>query len=1257
MDELFLERVQPGLKDKLQGAGVKVIDTPDDPTQEQYGTYFDFSGFDGMAYTQFRIKFFELAKSMSSYGFKGILIPLDDWISKYGNDVYSKPNNPIYNIVRLINLDYKAMKRELKDTILFFSRNGSWFALHVNTYDPKNYTVFLSNLETLVFGMTNTSKKAAVTGIVPPVPPTRTDIDQSEEENEELKDELVDDIARRASNATDVEDFYNSNGDDERLMEIIQDISDDEYGKPKFSSARAARITKVNDAFLASKSSSGKTLKELIENPESKKELPKTDLSKKVASINSDEFENMQYINFNKEYEIDDDVRLILESFSNKEYPIVVRDISVEDTSTSEDYVVTYTVAMEDSSGKQFTIKFDMPKFINNRFMRLRGNDKVISGQLFNLPCTKTDKDTVQVVSNYRKIMIHRYGAVGKTYPVSDRLIKSINKYDGKDLKVSLGDNRKVCDKYELPVDYIDFAMQFNWVETKNYKFYFDQDYYTSNYTVDRTHGKIPLAIIKDSNTILYSTTDTDTMISEQIAQLMLGDCPGLLEVYNTQKPATKHVYSRASIMSAQIPLIVVLGNSVPFTDLLKRAGIEYTFSEKRVKYDPDKQGCIRFADGFMLYKLTYSSSMLLNGLYDCDTESYNFIDLNKKSTWLDYLDNFGGRIKADGLDNFKEVFMDPITQEVCRDCGVPTDYIDILIYANSLLADNKYIKHTDLSSNRYRTTEIVAGHLYQVLAGEYIKYRAQARRGRKQSNFSIKRSAVIDAIFTNPVTSDLSSMSPLLEEEANNSATFKGLSGLNADRAYSLDKRTYDESMVGKLALSTGFSTNVGINRQTTMDMDIQGKRGYIKKTDPNTKSLTKRFSITEATTPFGSTRDDPFRTAMTYIQTSKHSMPTNKSMPLLVTNGADEALAYMVSDNYVIRAKTSGTVTELVPDDHMIVKYEDGTGEFVSLKEETRKNSDGGFYMTIQMTTDKKLNQKFKEDDILSWDKRSFSNRNGETDHLAYDVGVLAYVAIMATDEGFEDSTSISQWLAHAMGSEVVAMTDVELAAMTNVYSLVKPGQPIQEGDPLIIFQNSFDQEDANILLKNITDEDFVSDLGRIRVRAKYTGIVQDVKIYRTCEIEEMSESLQKIVKKYDAGIDKKKALYKKNNIPGANTLEPTTAMPPTGKLKNTDGVRFEFYIKYFDDMGPGDKLVAQSANKGVIKQLFPEGDEPYSSFDPSKTIHAVFSSRSFNARMVTSPIVSGAINKGLVNLDEQVKKIMGIKPLRLEDIQGDD
>ena len=381
---------------------------------------------------------------------------------------------------------------------------------------------------------------------------------------------------------------------------------------------------------------------------------------------------------------------------------------------------------------------------------------------------------------------------------------------------------------------------------------------------------------------------------------------------------------------------------------------------------------------------------------------------------------------------------------------------------------------------------------------------------------------------------------------------------------------------------------------------------------------------------------------------------MPTNKSMPLLITNGADEAMTYMVSNNYVVRADMDGTVEELVLDDHMIIKYSDGTGRYISLKDEVRKNSDGGFFVTIKFITDKKQGAKFKKDDILAWDNKSFSNKNGETNNLAYDVGVLAYTAIMSTDEGFEDSTVISQWLSEALGSEVVAQHDVELGPKTNVYNIVKVGQQIQEGEPLIIFQNSFDEEDANILLKNITDEDFVSDLGRIRIKAKYTGIIQEIKFYRTCELEALSSSLKKLIADYEKGIKSKKAVYKKYSIPNANTIDPDYAMAPTGKLKNTDGVRIEFYIKYFDNMGVGDKLVLQSANKGTAKTVFPLGEEPYSTFDPTKIIHCVASGRSFNARMVTSPIVSGAINKGLVNLDEQVKKIMGVDLLRLEDIQ---
>ena len=74
--------------------------------------------------------------------------------------------------------------------------------------------------------------------------------------------------------------------------------------------------------------------------------------------------------------------------------------------------------------------------------------------------------------------------------------------------------------------------------------------------------------------------------------------------------------------------------------------------------------------------------------------------------------------------------------------------------------------------------------------------------------------------------------------------------------------------------------------------------------------------------------------------------------------------------------------------------------------------------------------------------------------------------------------------------------------------------------------------------------------------------------------------------------------------------------------------------------------------NANKGTIKFIFPQGQEPFTASAPDKPIHVLVSSRSFNARMVTSPIVSGALNKALIGLDEEVKKIMGIPIIPLEE-----
>lgn len=102
--------------------------------------------------------------------------------------------------------------------------------------------------------------------------------------------------------------------------------------------------------------------------------------------------------------------------------------------------------------------------------------------------------------------------------------------------------------------------------------------------------------------------------------------------------------------------------------------------------------------------------------------------------------------------------------------------------------------------------------------------------------------------------------------------------------------------------------------------------------------------------------------------------------SDPLLISNGADEALPYLVSNTFAYKAKAKGTIEEIVDDKYMIIKYdkpikgEDGkdiTHDYIKLDEEVQKNSSSGFYVPLKLDTDLKVGSKVKEGQIVAYDK----------------------------------------------------------------------------------------------------------------------------------------------------------------------------------------------------------------------------------------------------------------------------------------------
>ena len=1243
------------------------------------------------------------------YTKKTVLIPVNEWASDIPTTSlfeFSKSINPFSMIVRLFKKPKENLDK-LAGMDFIFIGNNSWFKMKMEDLDMKNLNLFKTN----ILKIRNNdivednvpedkddiktrliSKIEDLTGIevnnvsrVQDVDPTvpikaeikdqpklivakgRTGADQVidptkiEKPTEDKINQSVENIVDYTKNAEEAEKEMDNSVD---LKELILQAKNDQDDTFKISATRKARMDDLNDKFLKEKIANS-TIAELVATEDTP--LQSTDLSKNVETID-DEWANLKKPNFEADYNIDADIMKCLHSLSqNKDVPMSVIDISTEDRSTSEDSIITYTVHLEDSLGKRHTLRFDMPKIINKRFLRLRGNDKIIPGQLINLPIIKTDEDTVQVVSNYNKIFITRYGQVGKINQSTNALIRALTKLkennyklevkDDNDIptpsKIDLGNNAKISAKYELPAEYVELSKIFNKITTSDGRvYYFNRDELIhkleeKKVKVESDQGFMVVGITKDNQSI--------TVPEEGVSSSLINHLGIHNYAYTFMKPGARMTYSQASILNSKIPLIVVMAYTAGLTGALNAAGIEYNLSEKR---PTNTKNYFRFNDGFLSFNDSYApdAALLVNGLAVINTQEYSLTDIDTKAMWLDVLDDFGGRNRADGLDSFANLMMDPITVEVCKTYKLPTDYIEVLAYASSLLTTNKFNRHTDITGNRFRTNERLVHFLYKALATSYGMYLREIKNNRKDAKMTMKQSAVIDMALSDVTTSDLSKLSPLLELESANTVTFKGLSGMNSDRSYSLDKRTYDKTMINKLSMSTGFSATVGINRQATINMGIESTKGYIKSGgELDRMSDANTLSITEALTPFGTTRDDPFRTAMTFIQTSKHGMRTNSQDPLLVTNGADQALPYLTSDTFAHKTKWDAVVEE-VNDDYMIIanKSNRSEKEFIDLREKVEKNSDGGFFITIKLDLAKnyKKGQTIKPGEIIAYDKDSYSDKVG-VGNLAYNIGTLTKVAIMHTDKGFEDSAIISQDLSEKMASEIVLQVDVLMDAKDIDIQCVEIGKPLHEGEVIMSYRAALEDQDATDIInkmvsKNAGNEskELMDEIGKIKVKSKVTGKLQDIKIYSTIPTSEMSKSLAAFVNKYNAPVDKMKSKLSKLGI-DASQYGTSGVLPAVGKLKHAEGkVLVEFYIKYYDKMSVGDKLVYFSALKGVVKEIFPEGKEPYSEYRPEEKVHSFLPVGSVNARMVTSVLTLGAINKVLIELDRHVKDIMGVK-----------
>ena len=976
----------------------------------------------------------------------------------------------------------------------------------------------------------------------------------------------------------------------------------------------------------------------------------------KVIKTTNESMKDLKFINFEKTYNeklMTKDLVGAFTELNNKSIPMSIIKIDVKDTSDELNYKGTYTVVLEDVNRQRHTLTVDIPKFIDNKYLWIGGSKKLILKQNFLLPVVKSGPDEVQIVTNYNKMFIRRIGT--KSTSSVERIMRMMKDSDELQKYFVSGNAYVLNMNFITSVEYDEFSRRFMKFKSGDTEVIFDQNEISQKMDklglssgerdiVIGFHKNKPIIIDMDTQ-----KTDDDKTISDIIVEAL----PEAIQnkFYQT-KPPKRLMYAGVTTMNQQIAIGILLAFWEGFGSLMQKAKIEYRLEARMPKELANNEEVLKFHNCVVVYKAdTVTKSLLMNGFSMFDFTPYNIEEMESPTPYLQYFIKVYGKANiANALMNSYEFTIDHITKEVLEDMSLPTEIVDLCIYAVNLLSDSQYVSELNQNFARVRSNEIVPAILYDAIAKQYIHF----KNSNGSKKLSLPRDIVIKNLLAVTTVEDNSTLNPILELERSHVIMHKGYKGANLDDFYTQDRRVYEKSMIGTIGMATSPDGAVGVQKVLTMEPPINSARGYVDIPKDVTKLKDINvFSPGEILCPLGVTNDDPTRTGHA-IKQSKHIIPVKKSSPVLISNGAEEICRFGLSSDFVINAKMDGKVIEVDEKLGLIVcEYKDGTHQAINLNPNIVKNGGGGFYLSNRMITNLKLGSTFKKDEMIAWHK-DFFTANPYTGNR-FNMGTLTKFAIVSTYANYEDSTFITHKMADDMSTEMCFNKQVVIGKNATVDFIASEGAELAVGDSLIQFDTSYEDNELNMLLDSIGDSlrEGVLEDSRNDIKSKWAGTIECIKMYSTVDIDELSPSLQKIFKKYYKGINDKKKMLEKYDSDGSIVKcgilldQSTKKVDPNrfGVIKGQkveDSVLIEFYIKHKEMMEIGSKLAVFTGLKNTVGEIIPKGYEPYSEFRPEEEISTSLSPYSILKRMTPSITLTMLGNKCIIELKRHLKVI---------------
>ena len=456
-----------------------------------------------------------------------------------------------------------------------------------------------------------------------------TETDTEQEINEEIGEVISSEVYGN-------EDLTNGNTDPSEIQDTIEKKVKTEVLMtkfvPEYSAAKTAQIEEYakhhNEVIEKQTIAEMKT-----------KIIDKSDYSK-VISTHNENIKQSKFVNFEKSYvekKLKPDIINSVGKLSTADYPIFIESIDKVDTSDAFNQKETWTFNLIDEDGRKQRIVLDIPKIIDNNYVFLSGNKKMILKQRINRPIVKIAPDTVQICTWYNKCMIQRHGQAVDSKTISlkkyiskngdaYRIVYGNAKVRNKDYRTSLAFDALAKNIVEFKVGTTRFILDLPKLQEVMKEAGINEPMIVDNMLAcGITSGKKVVRCSIDGN------AESGDSIEDVIISKMSDEERKKIKGTNAGK---RFAYARMTIMAQKIPVIFFMLFCEGWTATMKDCGIPYEVydntKENRRKNWGENMSTIETMDKIIVYpKYPYENSLLLNGLQGLPISSYTYEEVD----------------------------------------------------------------------------------------------------------------------------------------------------------------------------------------------------------------------------------------------------------------------------------------------------------------------------------------------------------------------------------------------------------------------------------------------------------------------------------------------------------------------------------------------------------------------------------------------------------------------------------------------------